>query len=126
MILRNDFSSKNRVEELIINSDIHKDVIGQVDSSTILKADIFKNKDKNKFASIKIGVDTDFFLDMLLDANGNNNKDISYYFTQLIKDNYDSIVYNSDNGDFLFFNDGMLCALDEEFNEKIIKETYND
>lgn len=126
MILRNDFSSKNRVEELIINSDIHKDVLGQVDSSTILKADIFKNKDKNKFASIKIGVDTDFFLDMLLDANENNNKDISYYFTQLIKDNYDSIVYNSDNGDFLFFNDGMLCALDEEFNEKIIKETYND
>jgi len=126
MILRNDFSSKHRVEELIINSDIHIDVIGQVDSSTILKADIFKNKDKNKFASIKIGVNTDLFLDMLLDADKNNNKDLNYYFTQCIKDNYDSIVYNSDNGDFLFFNDGMLCALDEEFNEKIIKETYND
>jgi hypothetical protein len=62
---------------------------------------------------------------MLLDIKKIDNKDgLSIFFATSIEDEYEKVVKESENKEYLVFNDGMLTTLDEEFNEEIIRESY--
>lgn len=123
MILQKD--RPNKIENLVINADLLKPVVKQLKSITALRAEVFRYNDPTKFSDIIIGIDTDLYLDMLLDIEKIDNKDgLSIFFATSIEDEYDKIVKESEDKTYLVFNDGMLTTLDEEFNEQIIREKY--
>ncbi len=118
-------SNPNNTENLIINADLSKPVVSQLNNVTALRAEVFRHKDIKKFSDIIIGIDTDLYLDMLIDINKINDKeDLSIFFATSIEDNYDRVVNSSNNKQYLMFFDGMLTTLDKDFNEEIIKESY--
>jgi hypothetical protein len=123
MILQKD--RPNKIENLVINADLSKPVYKQLNKITALRAEVFKYKDPTKFSDIIIGIDTDLYLDILLDIGKIEDKDdLSIFFATSIEDDYDNVVKESENKKYLMFNDGMLTVLDKEFNEQIIRESY--
>lgn len=115
----------NKIENLVINVDLSKKPIGQLDSTTVLSAEVFRFNDPTKFSDIILGVHTDLYLDMLLDIMNIKQRDeLSVYFSVSVEDNYDRVVRASENKEYLMFFDGMLSTLDKDFNEKIIRESY--
>jgi len=97
----------------------------QLNKITVLRAEVFKYKDPTKFSDIIIGIDTDLYLDILLDIGKIEDKDdLSIFFATSIEDDYDNVVKESESKTYLMFNDGMLTVLDKEFNEQIIRESY--
>jgi len=123
MILQKD--RPNKIENLVINADFSKPVVKQLKNITAVRAEVFRYNDPTKFSDIIIGINTDLYLDMLLDIKKINNKDgLSIFFATSIEDEYEKVVKESENKEYLVFNDGMLTTLDEEFNEEIIRESY--
>ena len=62
---------------------------------------------------------------MLLDIKKIKDKsDLSIFFATSIEDDYNKVVDESNNKQYLVFNDGMLSTIDKEFNEQIIRESY--
>jgi hypothetical protein len=123
MILQKD--RPNKIENLVINADLSKPVYKQLNKITVLRAEVFKYKDPTKFSDIIIGIDTDLYLDILLDIGKIEDKDdLSIFFATSIEDDYDNVVKESESKTYLMFNDGMLTVLDKEFNEQIIRESY--
>lgn len=115
----------NKIENLVINVDLSKKPIGQLDNTTVLSAEVFRFNDPTKFSDIILGVHTDLYLDMLLDIMNIKQRDeLSVYFSVSVEDNYDRVVRASENKEYLMFFDGMLSTLDKDFNEKIIRESY--
>lgn len=115
----------NKIENLVINVDLSKKPIGQLDNTTALSAEVFRFNDPTKFSDIILGVHTDLYLDMLLDIMNIKQRDeLSVYFSVSVEDNYDRVVRASENKEYLMFFDGMLSTLDKDFNEKIIRESY--
>lgn len=115
----------NKIENLVINVDLSKKPIGQLDGTTVLSAEVFRFNDPTKFSDIILGVHTDLYLDMLLDIMNIKQRDeLSVYFSVSVEDNYDRVVRASENKEYLMFFDGMLSTLDKDFNEKIIRESY--
>ena len=123
MILQKD--RPNKIENLVINADFSKPVVKQLKNITAVRAEVFRYNDPTKFSDIIIGINTDLYLDMLLDIKKIENKDgLSIFFATSIEDEYEKVVKESENKEYLVFNDGMLTTLDEEFNEEIIRESY--
>lgn len=123
MILQKD--RPNKIENLVINADFSKPVVKQLKNITAVRAEVFRYNDPTKFSDIIIGINTDLYLDMLLDIKKIYNKDgLSIFFATSIEDEYEKVVKESENKEYLVFNDGMLTTLDEEFNEEIIRESY--
>lgn len=123
MILQKD--RPNKIENLVINADFSKPVVKQLKNITAVRAEVFRYNDPTKFSDIIIGINTDLYLDMLLDIKKIDNKDVlSIFFATSIEDEYEKVVKESENKEYLVFNDGMLTTLDEEFNEEIIRESY--
>lgn len=123
MILQKD--RPNKIENLVINADFSKPVVKQLKNITAVRAEVFRYNDPTKFSDIIIGINTDLYLDMLLDIKKIGNKDgLSIFFATSIEDEYEKVVKESENKEYLVFNDGMLTTLDEEFNEEIIRESY--
>lgn len=123
MILQKD--RPNKIENLVINADFSNPVVKQLKNITAVRAEVFRYNDPTKFSDIIIGINTDLYLDMLLDIKKIDNKDgLSIFFATSIEDEYEKVVKESENKKYLVFNDGMLTALDEEFNEEIIRESY--
>lgn len=123
MILQKD--RPNKIENLVINADLLKPVVGQLNNITVLNAELFRYIDPNKFSNIIIGIDTDLYLDMLLDIKKiKDSKDLSIFFATSIEDNYSKVVNDSENKNYLVFSDGMLSTLDKDFNENTIRESY--
>ena len=123
MILQRD--RPNKIENLVINADFSKPVVKQLKNITAVRAEVFRYNDPTKFSDIIIGINTDLYLDMLLDIKKIDNKDVlSIFFATSIEDEYEKVVKESENKEYLVFNDGMLTTLDEEFNEEIIRESY--
>lgn len=123
MILQKD--RPNKIENLVINADFSKPVVKQLRNITAVRAEVFRYNDPTKFSDIIIGINTDLYLDMLLDIKKIDNKDgLSIFFATSIEDEYEKVVKESENKEYLVFNDGMLTTLDEEFNEEIIRESY--
>jgi hypothetical protein len=123
MILQKD--RPNKIENLVINADFSKPVVKQLKNITAVRAEVFRYNDPTKFSDIIIGINTDLYLDMLLDIKKIDNKDgLSIFFATSIEDEYEKVVKESENKEYLVFNDGMLTTLDEEFNEEIIRESY--
>ena len=123
MILQKD--RPNKIENLVINADFSKPVVKQLKNITAVRAEVFRYNDPTKFSDIIIGINTDLYLDMLLDIKKIDNKDgLSIFFATSIEDEYEKVVKKSENKEYLVFNDGMLTTLDEEFNEEIIRESY--
>lgn len=123
MILQKD--RPNKIENLVINADFSKPVVKQLKNITVVRAEVFRYNDPTKFSDIIIGINTDLYLDMLLDIKKIDNKDgLSIFFATSIEDEYEKVVKESENKEYLVFNDGMLTTLDEEFNEEIIRESY--
>lgn len=123
MILQKD--KPNKIENLVINADFSKPVVKQLKNITAVRAEVFRYNDPTKFSDIIIGINTDLYLDMLLDIKKIDNKDgLSIFFATSIEDEYEKVVKESENKEYLVFNDGMLTTLDEEFNEEIIRESY--
>lgn len=123
MILQKD--RPNKIENLVINADFSKPVVKQLKNITAVRAEVFRYNDQTKFSDIIIGINTDLYLDMLLDIKKIDNKDgLSIFFATSIEDEYEKVVKESENKEYLVFNDGMLTTLDEEFNEEIIRESY--
>lgn len=123
MILQKD--NQNKIENLVINADLLKPVRKQLNRITALNAEVFRYNDPTKFSDIVIGIDTDLYLDMLLDIEKIDNKeDLSIFFATSIEGNYNEVVKDSDEKRYLYFQDGMLTTLDKDFNEEIIREKY--
>lgn len=123
MILQKD--RPNKIENLVINADFSNPVVKQLKNITAVRAEVFRYNDPTKFSDIIIGINTDLYLDMLLDIKKIGNKDgLSIFFATSIEDEYEKVVKESENKEYLVFNDGMLTTLDEEFNEEIIRESY--
>ena len=123
MILQKD--RPNKIENLVINADFSKPVVKQLKNITAVRAEVFRYNDPTKFSDIIIGINTDLYLDMLIDIKKIDNKDgLSIFFATSIEDEYEKVVKESENKEYLVFNDGMLTTLDEEFNEEIIRESY--
>lgn len=115
----------NNIDNLVINADLSKPVVEQLDGITVLRAEIFRFSDPTKFSDIIIGIDTDLYLDMLLDIKKLDKEEgSSLFFATSIEDDYNRIVKESEQKMYLRFNDGMLTKLDKDFNEQIIRESY--
>ena len=115
----------NNIDNLVINADLSKTVVEQLAGITVLRAEIFRFSDPTKFSDIIIGVDTDLYLDMLLDIGKLEKEEgSSLFFATSIEDDYNRIVKESEEKMYLRFNDGMLTKLDKDFNEQIIRESY--
>jgi hypothetical protein len=115
----------NNIDNLVINADLSKPVVEQLAGITVLRAEIFRFSDPTKFSDIIIGVDTDLYLDMLLDIGKLEKEEgSSLFFATSIEDDYNRIVKESEQKMYLRFNDGMLTKLDKDFNEQIIRESY--
>jgi hypothetical protein len=115
----------NNIDNLVINADLSKPVVEQLTGITVLRAEIFRFSDPTKFSDIIIGVDTDLYLDMLLDIGKLEKEEgSSLFFATSIEDDYNRIVKESEEKMYLRFNDGMLTKLDKDFNEQIIRESY--
>ena len=122
MIKRND-TDKN--EQLLISIDLKSPVVEQNHDKTVFNAEISRVKDMNESSIIHLAISTDLYLDMLNDISKVKNEDeLNFYFTKSINDNYKFIVNNSSKDHMMFFEDGMLCSIDDKFNEKIIRESY--
>lgn len=123
MILQKD--RPNKIENLVINADFSNPVVKQLRNITVVRAEIFRYSDPTKFSDIIIGINTDLYLDMLLDIKKIKDKEnLSIFFATSIEDDYEKVVRESESKEYLVFNDGMLTTLDEEFNEEIIREKY--
>lgn len=123
MILQKD--KPNKIENLVINADFSNPVVKQLRNITVVMAEIFRYSDPTKFSDIIIGINTDLYLDMLLDIKKIKDKEnLSIFFATSIEDDYEKVVRESESKEYLVFNDGMLTTLDEEFNEEIIREKY--
>lgn len=123
MILQKD--KPNKIENLVINADFSNPVVKQLRNITVVRAEVFRYSDPTKFSDIIIGINTDLYLDMLLDINKIKDKsDLSIFFATSIEDDYNKVVDESNNKQYLVFNDGMLSTIDKEFNEQIIRESY--
>jgi hypothetical protein len=115
----------NNIDNLVINADLSKPVVEQLTGITVLNAEIFRFSDPTKFSDIIIGIDTDLYLDMLLDIKKLDKEEgSSMFFATSIEDDYNRIVKESEEKMYLRFNDGMLTKLDKDFNEQIIRESY--
>ncbi len=115
----------NNIDNLVINADLSKPVVEQLTGITVLNAEIFRFSDPTKFSDIIIGIDTDLYLDMLLDIKKIDKEEgSSMFFATSIEDDYNRIVKESEEKMYLRFNDGMLTKLDKDFNEQIIRESY--
>lgn len=115
----------NNIDNLVINADLSKPVVEQLTDITVLNAEIFRFSDPTKFSDIIIGIDTDLYLDMLLDIKKLDKEEgSSMFFATSIEDDYNRIVKESEEKMYLRFNDGMLTKLDKDFNEQIIRESY--
>jgi hypothetical protein len=115
----------NNIDNLVINADLSKPVVEQLAGITVLRAEIFRFSDPTKFSDIIIGIDTDLYLDMLLDIKKLDKEEgSSLFFATSIEDDYNRIVKESEQKMYLRFNDGMLTKLDKDFNEQIIRESY--
>lgn len=115
----------NNIDNLVINADLSKPVVEQLTGITVLNAEIFRFSDPTKFSDIIIGIDTDLYLDMLLDIKKLDKEEgSSMFFATSIEDDYSRIVKESEEKMYLRFNDGMLTKLDKDFNEQIIRESY--
>jgi hypothetical protein len=125
MIRSKDREERDEIENLIVNADLNTMPVGQLKKTTVLNAEVFKHKDNTKFSSILIGIDTDLYLDMLLDIKKiSDSSKLSFHFTSNIQDVYDRVVKASNKKEYLYFSDGMLCSMDEDFNLETIKENY--
>lgn len=123
MILQKD--RPNKIENLVINADFSNPVVKQLRNITVVRAEIFRYSDPTKFSDIIIGINTDLYLDMLLDIKKIKDKEnLSIFFATSIEDDYEKVVRESESKEYLVFSDGMLTTLDEEFNEEIIREKY--
>lgn len=123
MILQKD--RPNKIENLVINADFSNPVVKQLRNITVVRAEIFRYSDPTKFSDIIIGINTDLYLDMLLDINKIKDKEnLSIFFATSIEDDYEKVVRESESKEYLVFSDGMLTTLDKEFNEEIIREKY--
>lgn len=123
MILQKD--KPNKIENLVINADFSNPVVKQLRNITVVRAEVFRYSDPTKFSDIIIGINTDLYLDMLLDIKKIKDKsDLSIFFATSIEDDYNKVVDESNNKQYLVFNDGMLSTIDKEFNEQIIRESY--
>jgi hypothetical protein len=115
----------NNIDNLVINADLSKPVVEHLTGITVLNAEIFRFSDPTKFSDIIIGIDTDLYLDMLLDIKKLDKEEgSSMFFATSIEDDYNRIVKESEEKMYLRFNDGMLTKLDKDFNEQIIRESY--
>lgn len=123
MILQKD--RPNKIENLVINADFSNPVVKQLRNITVVRAEIFRYSDLTKFSDIIIGINTDLYLDMLLDIKKIKDKEnLSIFFATSIEDDYEKVVRESESKEYLVFSDGMLTTLDKEFNEEIIREKY--
>lgn len=123
MILQKD--KPNKIENLVINADFSNPVVKQLRNITVVRAEIFRYSDPTKFSDIIIGINTDLYLDMLLDIKKIKDKEnLSIFFATSIEDDYEKVVRESESKEYLVFSDGMLTTLDKEFNEEIIREKY--
>ena len=123
MIIKTD--KQNRIENLVINADLSLPVVSQLENITVIKAEVFKFRDPTKFSDIILGLNTDFYLDMLVDISKLENKEsLDIFFATSIEDDYNKVVDESNNKQYLVFNDGILSTIDKEFNEQIIRESY--
>lgn len=123
MILQKD--RPNKIENLVINADFSNPVVKQLRNITVVRAEIFRYSDPTKFSDIIIGINTDLYLDMLLDIKKIKDKEnLSIFFATSIEDDYEKVVRESESKEYLVFSDGMLTTLDKEFNEEIIREKY--
>ena len=112
--------------KLIINADLSQKPVTQVKNITVLNAEVFKHGMHKNYSDILIGLDTDLYLDMLIDIRDDKSEEeLKFYFATTINSNYNKVVKGSNTGiDHLLFNDGMLCTLDKDFNHNIIRENY--
>lgn len=122
MIRNKDTQKNDKIENLIINADLSNKPITQLENITVLRAEIFKHTDNKNFTDLVIGIDTNLYLDMLIDIKNKDKR--SYHFTTGIQYSYDEVIEKFKNNDNLYFSDGMLCSMDEDFNLEIIREKY--
>ena len=118
--------NKNNKENIVVNANLKQKPIGQIGHSiTVLSGEMFKFDDNKQLAVISIGIDTNVYLDMLLDLKDiKDDKSLSPFFLANIKDDFDKIVTEQDDDYYMYLDDGILCVITDKYNQEIIKESY--
>jgi hypothetical protein len=122
MIRKKDTQKNDKIENLIINADLSIKPVTQLENITVLRAEIFKYADNKNSTDLVIGIDTDLYLDMMIDIQKQDKK--SFHFTTSVQYSYNEVIEKFKNNDNLYFSDGMLCSIDDDFNLEIIREKY--
>lgn len=110
-------------EHLVINANLNYKPIGQQDGYIVLDAELFKFEDFKESTSVLLGLETDFYLDLLTEKNKVEDDDSDIIFCATILDSFDDLKLktNRDNK-AITVNSGVLAKFDEYNNFSTIKE----
>lgn len=109
-------------ENLIVNFNMDDKPIAQQDGFVVFDAEMFKYLDYKESTSVLLGLESDFYLDLLLELKKYKGDD-DVIFCANILDNFEELKkkINVDNA-AITVGSGVLASFDDENNFTVIKE----